>query len=80
MGNTGHNGLDPTALRSGGELADMEQSHRYGCYEYGSEPWVSIDDPVAPAIEITNISAYPNPLVQVTNIRVICKQIPIRVS
>lgn len=41
-----------------------------GCYEYGSEPWVSIDDPVAPAIEITNISAYPNPFSAGTNIRV----------
>jgi hypothetical protein len=32
-----------------------------GAFEYGSQPWVSNDDPVAPAMPKTSISAYPNP-------------------
>jgi hypothetical protein len=34
-----------------------------GCYEYGSEPYVGIDDPaLPPPPERISISAYPNPL------------------
>ncbi|MDD2313180.1 MAG: FlgD immunoglobulin-like domain containing protein [Petrimonas sp.] len=33
-----------------------------GCYEYGSEPWVSIDDPELPAIDQLVLKQnYPNP-------------------
>ena len=42
-----------------------------GCYEYGSEPWVAIDDPVVPELPALKISAYPNPFTVFTNIKVI---------
>jgi hypothetical protein len=41
-----------------------------GCYEYGSEPWVSNDDPVAPEIPAISLTAYPNPFSAFTNIKV----------
>ncbi|NLO43639.1 MAG: hypothetical protein GX106_01570 [Candidatus Cloacimonetes bacterium] len=41
-----------------------------GCYEYNSEPWVSIDDPVTPYIPETMISAYPNPFKLSTGIKI----------
>ncbi|MDP2215726.1 MAG: T9SS type A sorting domain-containing protein, partial [Methanolobus sp.] len=41
-----------------------------GCFEYGSQPWVSNDDPVAPAIPETSLTAYPNPFSVFTNIKV----------
>ncbi len=41
-----------------------------GCFEYGSEPWVSNDDPVAPDIPAVSITAYPNPFSVFTNIKV----------
>jgi hypothetical protein len=41
-----------------------------GCYEYGSEPWVTIDDPIAPAVPINSLVAYPNPFSGLTNIKV----------
>jgi hypothetical protein len=41
-----------------------------GCYEYGAEPWVSNDDPVAPAIPEASITTYPNPFTTLTNIKV----------
>ena len=41
-----------------------------GCYEYGSEPWVSNDDPVSPEIPAISLTAYPNPFSAFTNIKV----------
>ena len=41
-----------------------------GCFEYGSQPWVAIDDPVAPAMPKTSITAYPNPFSAGTNIKI----------
>ena len=41
-----------------------------GCYEYNSEPWVSIDDPVTPYIPETMISAYPNPFNLISGIKI----------
>lgn len=41
-----------------------------GCYEYGSEPWVSNDDPVVPPIQETYITAYPNPFRAYTTVNV----------
>ncbi|MDD2422793.1 MAG: FlgD immunoglobulin-like domain containing protein [Candidatus Cloacimonetes bacterium] len=41
-----------------------------GCYEYGSEPWVSNDDPVVPAIAKISLTAYPNPFHAFTNLKV----------
>ena len=41
-----------------------------GCFEFGSEPWVSNDDPVAPAIPEFHLTAYPNPFSVFTNIKV----------
>jgi hypothetical protein len=32
-----------------------------GAFEYGSQPWVSNDDPVAPAMSKASITVYPNP-------------------
>ena len=40
------------------------------CYEYGSESYVSIFDPVIPAIPEVNLTAYPNPFSAFTNIKV----------
>ena len=40
-----------------------------GCYEYGSEPWVSNDDPVVPEIPAIKLIAYPNPFKASTNIK-----------
>ncbi len=41
-----------------------------GCYEYGSEPYVGIDDPVVPSVPGYNILAYPNPFNAFTNLKV----------
>ncbi|MDD2228369.1 MAG: FlgD immunoglobulin-like domain containing protein [Candidatus Cloacimonetes bacterium] len=41
-----------------------------GCYEYGSEPYVGIDDPVAPSIPVIRVTAYPNPFSAFTNLKV----------
>ena len=41
-----------------------------GCYEYGSEPWVSNDDPVVPVIPDISLTAYPNPFRAFTNLKV----------
>ncbi len=41
-----------------------------GCYEYGSEPWVSVDDPTIPPTPSISMKAYPNPFKVFTNIRV----------
>lgn len=41
-----------------------------GCYEYGSEPWVNIDDPVMPEIPAISLEQnYPNPFNPSTSIR-----------
>lgn len=42
-----------------------------GCYEYGSEPYVSIDDPTTPTLQNGLLSAYPNPFTAFTNLKVI---------
>lgn len=42
-----------------------------GVFECDSQPWVSNNDQVAPAIPETNITAYPNPFSRFTNIKVI---------
>jgi len=42
-----------------------------GCYEYGSEPYVGIDDPLTPALQNGLLSSYPNPFTAFTNLRVI---------
>ena len=40
-----------------------------GCYEYGSEPWVSIYDPELPAIDqLALMQNYPNPFNPTTTI------------
>ncbi len=41
-----------------------------GCYEFGSVPWVSIDDPVVPSIPEISLLAYPNPFSIVTTIKI----------
>ncbi len=41
-----------------------------GCYEYGSEPWVSVDDPTIPEAPSVSLEAWPNPFKVFTNIRV----------
>jgi hypothetical protein len=41
-----------------------------GCYEYGSEPWVSVDDPTIPPTPSISLDAYPNPFKVFTNIKV----------
>ncbi|MCB5296096.1 MAG: T9SS type A sorting domain-containing protein [Candidatus Cloacimonetes bacterium] len=40
-----------------------------GCYEYGSELWVSNDDPMVPEIPAIRLAAYPNPFKTSTNIK-----------
>ena len=40
-----------------------------GCYEYGSVPWVSNDDPVVPETPAIKLVAYPNPFKTSTNIK-----------
>ena len=42
-----------------------------GCYEFASEPWVAIDDPVVPELPALKISAYPNPFTAFTNLKVV---------
>jgi hypothetical protein len=42
-----------------------------GCYEYGAEPWVAIDDPVVPELPAPKLAAYPNPFTVFTNLKVI---------
>ena len=40
-----------------------------GCYEYGSAPWVDVDDPVVPVPEqLTLYQNYPNPFNPTTTI------------
>ncbi len=41
-----------------------------GCFEFGSEPYVGNDDPVAPDIPAVSMTAYPNPFSVFTNIKV----------
>ena len=41
-----------------------------GCYEYGSEPWVSNDDPVVPEVPVISLVAYPNPFRTTTYIKI----------
>ena len=41
-----------------------------GCYEYGSEPWVSVDDPTIPVTPAVSLDAWPNPFKVFTNIKV----------
>ena len=41
-----------------------------GCFEYGSEPWVSVDDPTIPPTPAVSLDAFPNPFKAFTNIRV----------
>jgi flagellar hook assembly protein FlgD len=41
-----------------------------GCFEYGSEPWVSVDDPTIPHIPAVSLDAWPNPFKDFTNIKV----------
>lgn len=42
-----------------------------GCYEYGSEPWVTNDDSTTPALEKGLLSAYPNPFSAFMNLKVV---------
>ena len=42
-----------------------------GCYEYGSEPYVGVGDPVVPELPAFSICNYPNPFTGFTNIKVI---------
>lgn len=42
-----------------------------GCFEYGSDPYVGIDDPTIPALQNGQLSAYPNPFTTFTNLKVI---------
>ncbi|MFO8144867.1 MAG: right-handed parallel beta-helix repeat-containing protein [Candidatus Syntrophosphaera sp.] len=48
-----------------------------GCYEYGSELWVSNDDPVVPEILAIELVAYPNPFQTSSNIKI---SIPVEYS
>ncbi|MDD3143997.1 MAG: DUF1565 domain-containing protein [Candidatus Cloacimonetes bacterium] len=48
-----------------------------GCYEFGSEPWVSNDDPVVPEIPAIKLVAYPNPFQTSSNIKI---SIPVEYS
>ncbi len=48
-----------------------------GCYEYGSEHWVSNDDPVVPEIPAIILVAYPNPFQTFSNIKI---SIPVEYS
>jgi hypothetical protein len=41
-----------------------------GVYEYGAEPWVGLDDPLAPLLTGYSLYAYPNPFSVFANIRV----------
>jgi hypothetical protein len=41
-----------------------------GCYEYGSEPYVSVDDPSILPLGVCTLSAYPNPFQSFTNLKV----------
>jgi len=41
-----------------------------GCFEYGSEPWVSVDDPTIPHIPAVSLGVWPNPFKVFTNIKV----------
>jgi len=42
-----------------------------GCFEFGSLPYVGIDDPLTPASQKGLLSAYPNPFTAFTNLKVI---------
>jgi len=42
-----------------------------GCFEFGSLPYVGIDDPLTPALQKGLLSAYPNPFTAFTNLKVI---------
>ena len=41
-----------------------------GCFEYGSEPWVTNDDPELTPFPVNSLSAYPNPFRSFTNLKV----------
>ncbi len=41
-----------------------------GCFEYGSEPWVSVDDPTIPVTPAVSLGVWPNPFKVFTNIKV----------
>ncbi|HNX38503.1 MAG TPA: T9SS type A sorting domain-containing protein, partial [Candidatus Cloacimonadota bacterium] len=41
-----------------------------GCYEYGSETWVTVDDPVVPELPDDQLTIYPNPFSSLAFIRV----------
>ena len=45
-----------------------------GCFEYGSEPWVNVDDPTIPHIPAANLDVFPNPFKVFTNIKVCVPQ------
>ncbi|MFA7213448.1 MAG: DUF1565 domain-containing protein [Candidatus Cloacimonadaceae bacterium] len=61
-------GLPPYDLA--GNLRVWNNRIDLGCFEYGSEPWVFNDDPVAPSLPETGIIAYPNPFNALTNIKI----------
>lgn len=42
-----------------------------GCFEFGSEPWVSNDDPIVPEVSEITLVAYPNPFRTTTNIKIL---------
>ncbi len=42
-----------------------------GCFEFGSLPYVGIDDPLTPVLQNGLLSAYPNPFTAFTNLKVI---------
>ncbi len=41
-----------------------------GCYEYGSVPYVGVDDPSIPSLAVYTLTAYPNPFQSFTNLKV----------
>ena len=45
-----------------------------GCFEYGSEPWVNVDDPTIPHIPAASLDVFPNPFKVFTNIKVCVPQ------
>lgn len=63
-------GLDLPSYDLAGNLRIWNNVIDMGCYEYGSEPWVSNDDLVAPSIPAISFTAYPNPFSVFTNLKV----------
>lgn len=63
-------GLDLPAYDLAGNWRVWNGRIDMGCYEYDSEPWVSNDDPVIPAIQESYITAYPNPFRAYTTVKV----------